>query len=136
MPKIITSEFLETHRACADQVALFARLYPEGAELVLGSIIRAAKQGLTVDWLRQFLPASARCAYDEARASAWRAYEEAIAPARRAYYEAIALTWCAYNEARAPARRAYDEARAAAERAYDIACASILEKHLSELIAA
>ena len=158
MPKIITSAFLKTHRACNEQRDLFTRLYPEGAELVPGSIIRAAEQGLDAEWLRRFLSAPAlrayceatapsRRAFDEATAAADRAYIEARAAARRVYEEARAPAWCAFDEAMAPAwrayceatarrRRAFDEAMAPAWRAYNIACAPILEKHLSELIAA
>ena len=158
MPKIITSEFLKTHGACADQIALFADLYPDGTELVPGSLLRAAEQGLNVDWLAKFLSelaecayneatapakrayrevtASAQCAYDEARASARRVCDEATTLAERAYREARAAAKRAYNEATASARCARDEAIASAECAFDEAIALVLEQFLPELIAA
>ena len=77
----ITVAFLRKHGACADQVALFAETFPDGAEATAESLLLAARAGLAIDWLARFVPAPARRAYDEARATAWRAYDEARATA-------------------------------------------------------
>ena len=114
MPTTITKSWLEKNRACEEQVELFAATYPEGLKLRPGALIEAAKNGLTVSWLKQFLPASAQ-----------RAYDEAVASALHAYMGARASAW-----------RAYEEAEASAWRAYMGATASALEAHLEDLIAA
>ena len=88
----ITVAFLRKHGACADQVSLFAKTFPDDAETTAENLLLAARAGLAIDWLAHFVPAPAR-----------RAYKEATAPARAAYEEAIAPAWRAYDEARATA---------------------------------
>jgi hypothetical protein len=99
---MITIATLRAHRACAEQVQLFAERFPDGAPMTVEAAVSVAAD-FDWDWAAQHLltPANQRT-YDEAHAPIWRAYEEARAPIRRAY-----------DEAHAPIRRAYDEARAA-----------------------
>ncbi len=46
----ITKEFLESKDACADQAVLFAKEWPEGAEVTLDTCLRAAQIGLDFGW--------------------------------------------------------------------------------------
>ena len=46
----ITKKFLESKRACAYHVALFAEEWPEGAEVTLDTCLRAAQIGLDFGW--------------------------------------------------------------------------------------
>ena len=78
----ITAEMLETKGACADQVAIFRKHWPEGARPLLRTIKKAARLGLDLDWFAcGFLARSALAAYEEATASVLAAYREATAPA-------------------------------------------------------
>ena len=116
----LTVAQLKKWDACANQVKVFARLFPEGATPTLVNLRRAAKAGLDLDWYaRKALSPTALQAYEEATAQAWKAYEEAKAPAWKAYEEAKAPAWKAYEEAKAPALQAYEEATAQAWKAYE-----------------
>ena len=99
----ITGRLLKSKGACADQVAKFAELFPNGVEPTEALCLAHAQ---VFDWRwasDNLLSASAWKAYGEAHASAKKAYDEAIAPAEKAYDEVVA-----------PARKAYDEAVASA----------------------
>jgi len=47
----ITSDFLREHDACEDQVLIFEAEWPDGAELTLDNLLRAAELGLDIWWL-------------------------------------------------------------------------------------
>ena len=91
----ITSAWLNEHKACQDQVAIFSQEWPEGVTVSLEVLKRAAELSLSLGWFAaEVLEASACKAYnEEVIASAWKSYEE----------EAIASACKAYEEARAPA---------------------------------
>ena len=89
----ITVKQLKDKKACLEQVAIFQKEWPKGAEITLEALQRAVELGLDIEWFAlTFLPAPAREAYEKAIASALEAYKKAIAPA-----------WEAYEKARAPA---------------------------------
>ena len=100
MMKKITAKMLKDKGACAEQVTLFQKTWPNGVVPSLKALRLANKKGLSLLWFaKHFLSVPANKAYNEAITPAWKAYNEAITPA-----------WKAYNEATAPARKAYDEA--------------------------
>jgi hypothetical protein len=88
----ITAEMLRAEGACPDQVAVFEKHWPNGADpRRLPTLKKAARLGLDLDWFAgRFLSEEAWAAYREARATAWAAYEEATATALAAYDEATA----------------------------------------------
>ena len=86
----LTAAMLRRAGACAEQVALVRKHWPNGGTLRLPTLRKAARLGLSLDWLTQFLPVSAQADYDRALASAWADYERALAPARADYERALA----------------------------------------------
>ena len=103
-PRLITARLLRAHGACADQVSIFRKTFPEGTPVTLSACRKAAKAGLLLDWAADnLLSAAAWKVYNEARAAAWKVYNEARAAAWKVYCEARAAAWQVYNEARAPA---------------------------------
>ena len=46
----ITARLLRSKGACPDQVAIFVKEWPEGAEVTLPNCLRAAELGLDFDW--------------------------------------------------------------------------------------
>ncbi len=113
-----TVDDLRALDACAEQVAMFEKTFPDGA--TADDVGAAVAAGLNVRWLVEEVVS------DEV----WRAYLEAKAPLRRAYEEALAPLWSAYEEAEAPLRRAYEEARAPLWRAYEEAEAPLWRAYL------
>jgi len=71
----ITREWLEDRGACADQVELFARLYPDGVVLSRAALIEAAANGLRVSWLgARVLRGEQRAEYERQAAQLWAEY--------------------------------------------------------------
>jgi hypothetical protein len=114
----ITTDTLRERRACAEQVELFASLFPDGVEVTEELCVKHA-QDFGWDWASEYLlPRLAHEAYDEAVRPAYKAYNEAIRVAREAYIEATRPAREAYDEAVRPAYKAYDEAVRPAYKAY------------------
>ena len=89
----VTAKLLRSRGACKEQVALFAKLFPRGAEPT-EALCRAHAAEFTWEWAAlNLLSASAWNACDEARASAWNAYDEACASARKACDEVRAAVF-------------------------------------------
>ena len=110
----ITADYLLDLHACADQVALFAALWPDGVEVTRATLRQATAAGLDLDWWMHHDP---QCAflirqYREASAPLWRQYREASAPLRRQRDAAGAPLRRQCDAAVAPLRRQYDEASA------------------------
>ena len=51
IPRVITVAFLEDCCACEDQVEIFEKEWPKGAEVTKENVIRALELGLDLDWL-------------------------------------------------------------------------------------
>ena len=81
LPTVITAAWLRNHAACDAEVSIVEREWPGGAGCFAATARKAVRLGLDVGWLAQFLPATARAAYDEAVAPAEAAYQEATATA-------------------------------------------------------
>ena len=113
-PRLITARLLRAHGACADQVRIFRKTFPEGTPVTLSACRKAAKAGLLLDWAADnLLSAAAWKVYNEARAAAWKVYNEARAAAHQVCDEAKAAAWVC-NEAGVAAYKIYDEAKAPA----------------------
>lgn len=79
----ITAKLLDTHDACESQVAVFRKTFPRGTKVTLAAIAKARKVGLSVEWIAELLPASARKVRDAATAPAYKVFNAAIADARK-----------------------------------------------------
>lgn len=51
VPKKITRRWAQRREACEGQVEIFAKEWPDGAELTRANLMRAAALGLSVAWL-------------------------------------------------------------------------------------
>src|SRR3990172_6840909 len=87
--KLITVALLQKHSACADQVALFKKVFPKGAPLTTKAVETALKRGLSVSWLSTLLSLSAWAEYKRVTAPAWAEYERVTAPASAEYKRVI-----------------------------------------------
>ena len=88
----ITTEYLEAHNACPEQVELFDKTFPEGTSITRKACLAAGKAGLNLDWLAgRLFDEQTYDAYTEAAASAFKAYAKARASADKAYREACAV---------------------------------------------
>src|SRR5512138_1117201 len=93
----LTARDLRLISACDSQVAQFAAEWPDGVDLTLAALKRAAKLRLDLGWF-------AGAALD---APARKVYYDAIAPARKVYDDACATASKVYDDAIAPARKVY-----------------------------
>ena len=100
---LITSEWVRKKHACVEQVVVFEREWPDGAEITEANVLRALTLKLDILWFASvFLQPSAFAAYKKATAPTWAAYDKAIAPARAAYEEAAARCLMATLREREP----------------------------------
>ena len=76
----ITADLLRKHNACADQVALFERTFPGGADPVT-DWQTAIDAGLDVTWCERLLSAPALAEYERVRGQAWAEYQRVRGPA-------------------------------------------------------
>ena len=100
---MITTKLLKSKGACADQIRLFAKLFPAGAPLTVETAVSVADK-FNWDWAAEKLLSADGCnAYHAATKPARDAYDAAIKPALDAYYAAIKPARDAYSAARATA---------------------------------
>ncbi len=76
----ITVEMLRAKKACGNQVAVFAKLWPHGATVNKRNIAIAMQHGLDINWAAQYL----------LPAPLWQQYNDAEAPLRQQYEVSIA----------------------------------------------
>lgn len=119
----VTAEMLQQANVCRDGLEIFEREWPEGAEVTLANVQRAAELHLDLAWfayncftaraLRAFCDATAhvRQAFNEVTAPAWKAYTAAVIAAQDAFGKSEE-SLDKYGEVLAVADRAYDEATA------------------------
>ena len=102
--ELVTKRMLQRKGACAYQVTIFAKEWPNGVTPTLEACQRAAIIGLSLDWFaKNMLSAPALAAYDAARAPALAAYQAARATAEAAYQATLATAGATYQAACAPA---------------------------------
>lgn len=59
VPKKITVRWLRDHAACSGEIKRFAEVFPDGTAVSAASIRKAAKNGLSINWLaHEILPDS------------------------------------------------------------------------------
>lgn len=85
-PGQVSIETLEKLGACKEQVELFRRTFPDGADFTEPNILQAVAAGLNVDWFgkRVVAPEPWR-AYEDATTAAWNAHEREKRPTRVVY---------------------------------------------------
>jgi len=132
----ITVELLESNKAYGPQVAIFRKLWPEGAEVTLENCHKAAAAGLDLHWAAEnLLPAPARKAWaqsralarqecEEAAALAWKACLKAMVIVRKEHCKAWPPAWKAYQEDMTPAWEEYEETMALAGKTFSEAIAT------------
>ena len=110
----ITTEWLRKKRACAEQVAIFDREWPDGAELTPQNVDRAVALGLTVDWLLSYVLIGAKRQryYAEVTpilehckaevAPFWERYKAEVTPIWERYYAEVTSLWERYDAEVAP----------------------------------
>lgn len=76
----ITIKKLRALEACADQVEIFAREWPNGCRITKRNVLRMAALDLDVAWLaRRVLRDLARAEYEKIRNPAWAEYKKICA---------------------------------------------------------
>lgn len=104
----ITPEMLRRANACPEHVKIFEQEWPDGAEVTLENVQRAADLGLDLDWF----------VYELFTVAAQNAYDEAVTVDRAAYYAARDAAQAVYTAAAEPAWAAYVQEKSAAWDAY------------------
>ena len=117
MTKRVTDKTLRRLGACADQVdqvELFRRTFPDGANPTRKNLLLAASVGLSLDWYAsKALSAPLRAEYyrqialllaeyDKQAALLRVEHDKQIAPLRAAYDQQAALLWAEYEKQTAP----------------------------------
>jgi len=117
VPTRITAAWLRKHDACADQLAIFEREWPDGAEVTRENVERARDLGLDLHWFAGIvLPARA-----------WAKYKRALVAAREEYERVRAAALAKYDGVRTAALAKYDCATAAALDEYRATAAALDE---------
>ena len=136
----ITAELLATHGACADQVAIVAREWPMGAEPTEAALLRAVELGLTIQWLRVFLPAPLRAEcdrraveYDRQAAALLAGYNRQAVALWAEYARQAAALWAEYRRQAAALWVEYDRQAAALLAGYDRQAAPLLARLFGSL---
>ena len=118
-PGMVTSRFLVKLKACEDQLDLFKKVFPRGAELSEADVVKAAKAGLSLGWLAEHtLSGPALAEYDKARG-----------PALAEYKKARGRAWAKYEKACGPARAKYEKVRGPARAEFEKACGPALAEY-------
>jgi len=108
----ITTDWLVSRDACADQIAIFAAEWPDGAELTERNLLRAAELHLDLYWLaRCILPPQARAEYERVEGPAWAEYERVRDQARAEYERVKDQARAEYERVEGPARAEYERVR-------------------------
>lgn len=94
-PTKITAAWLRRRRACPEQVHTFAKEWPDGAEITLENLLRAATLNLNLDWFGQhILPPSLRAEYQRQATPLRAKYERQRAPLQAEFERQTArLLW-------------------------------------------
>ena len=114
---IITMKILKQHKACADQIKLFAKVFPGGTTTALTNLRKGLKAGLDISWLERFIPAPSWDTYDATTATAWATFKATRAPEWAIYEATVATALATFKATVAPARAYENEATRAPARA-------------------
>lgn len=64
-PKVITARWLKSQGACAEEVEEFRQLWPKGAGMTVGNILRAESMGFDLSWIVVRLPGDIQKLYNK-----------------------------------------------------------------------
>ena len=127
-PMILPLEALSD--ACASQLLIVRREWPQGVPLTPLTAQRAVELGLDLEWIADhLLDAPAWADYTRITAKAKAEYERATAPAWADYTRVTAKAWANYDRATAKALAKYTRVTAKAWAKYDRATAKALAKY-------
>ena len=113
----ITVEILEKFNACEDQIILFKKIFPKGAEPTMENLLLAYDEGLDILWIgdnifpqeyKKFRD-SAYEEYKKFRDSAWQEYEKIQGPALEEYRKIQGPAYAEYEKIQGPACEEYRE---------------------------
>jgi len=112
----VTVQMLRDAWACLDQVAIFAKEWPNGIEITEASTARAIQLGLDIPWFaQQFLSGNARAVWNAAAKTAYATFQQATTEAWEIYKRTM---WQEPTE-RARASAAYEKVAKPAGDAWD-----------------
>ena len=129
----ITAELLATNGACADQVAIVAKEWPDGAEPTEAALLRAVELGLSIWWLRGLLPMSLRAKYDRQEAPLWAEYRRQEAALLAEYDRQAAALWAEYRRQAEPLWAECDRQEVALLATYQAGLIAPLARAFAEL---
>ena len=112
----ITKRLLQSKGACASQVALFAEIFPHGAEITEATCLSVAHK---FDWTW--------AAQNLLSPESYAEYERVCAPANAEYERARAQAYAEYERVRAPAYAEYERIHAPAYAEYERAAQAYAE---------
>ena len=107
-PLTITCAWLAQHGACKDQADLFEKLWPDGAVVTKDTLARAARAGLSLEWLAEkVLPPALYAAYLAERVPLLTDDQAKREVLDAAYYAKRAPLLAEYRAKRAPLLEEY-----------------------------
>ena len=108
----ITTSKLNKLCACASQVEVFHKEWPNGAEANLKNVNRSIELGLDVNWLaHRVLREPARIEYNKVYEAAWIEYNKAYKATWIEYDKVYEAAWIEYNKVYEAARIECDKVR-------------------------
>ena len=119
----ITKRLLQRKGACSLQVAIFAEIFPHGAEITEATCLSVAHK---FDWTwaaQNLLSPESYAEYKRIRAQANAEYKRVRAPAYAEYERVCAPAYAEYDRVRAQAYAEYERVRAPAYAEYERVCA-------------
>jgi len=117
MVRKITAQMLRDKHACSDQVAIFEKLWPNGAAMTCSNALAAVDARLDLDWVaKNFMPETATKALCSRLENPWCNLQQAIAPAEAVYNKSIERAFGKYDRAVEQADRALKAAKKRAGR--------------------
>ena len=93
----ITREWLKSRYACSKDLAVFAAEWPDGVELSLEALNRAAELDLDLDWFADNI----------FEGPAWTEHEKIMGPAWTEHEKIMGPAWAEYKKIEGPARAEY-----------------------------
>ena len=122
----LTSDILRAHGACADQVALVAKHWPDGAETTADVLREAVRMKFNITWLARFIPEPARAEYEKVHEAAWTECEKTRATAWAEYQKTREAALAEYRKTCTPARAECEKMCEAAWADYEKKCTAAL----------
>jgi hypothetical protein len=97
-PRKITAAMLRRAKACREQLAIFEREWPDGAEVTEENALQAMEIGLDTGWLEWLMPRASRLKFQRAFEGAHLTFCDAVNAATRSGAPRRAHTWAARKQ--------------------------------------